>query len=76
VTSSTGRGAPWWQVALAHEGAGSLEPGEPWAETDLDDTVAGLSDDQRALLTGVEDQPAVPRLRDLPPPGEAAEGAP
>jgi hypothetical protein len=67
VTPSTGRGAPWWQVALQHDGLEALEPGEPWAEQELDgdgEGDGGLSEDQRALLAG-QDQPPVPRLRSL-----------
>ena len=65
MTPSTGRGAPWWQVAMEHEGVEALEPGEPWAGRQVDvEGAADLSDDQRALLTG-DDQPPVPRLRSL-----------
>lgn len=64
MSSSTGRGAPWWQVALAHDGGEVLAAGEPWAGREPDGgCVADLSDDQRAMLTG--DQPPIPRLRDL-----------
>jgi hypothetical protein len=53
---------------MEHDGLESLAPGEPWAERQLDGgPVADLSDDQRALLEGMDDQPAVPRLRDLDP---------
>jgi hypothetical protein len=67
VSSSTGRGAPWWKIALEDGSLVAVEPEEPWAERELDDgDCDGLSDDQRKLLAGLTDQPAIPRLRALP----------
>jgi hypothetical protein len=66
VTPSTGRSAPWWQLAIDSGELVALEPDEPWAERELDgEPVDDLSDDQRALLAGEADQPPVPRLRSL-----------
>jgi hypothetical protein len=66
VSSSTGRSATWWKLAL-ESGADVPEPEEPWAELEpaVDDE-RDLSDDQRALLAGLADQPDIPRLRSLP----------
>jgi hypothetical protein len=68
VTPTTGRGATWWQLAIESGELVALQPDEPWAA--LEDTgepvEVDLSEDQRALLAGLTDQPAVPRLRSLP----------
>jgi hypothetical protein len=66
VTPSTGRTATWWQLAIESGELVALKPEEPWAglEVDGDPVALDLSDDQRALLTGLPDQPPVPRLRD------------
>lgn len=60
MTGATGRTAEWWR-----DGVEELQE-EPWADVADDDAWrADLTDDQRAVLEGFEDQPAVPRLRHL-----------
>ena len=59
MTGPTGRTAEWW-----HEGVEGLQD-EPWADADADAWRADLTDDQRAVLEGFEDQPAIPRLKHL-----------
>jgi len=59
VTGSTGRTAEWWR-----DGIEGLQD-EPWADAADEAWRADLTDDQRAVLEGFEDQPAVPRLKDL-----------
>ena len=68
MTPSTGRDASWWQLAIESGDLVSLEPGEPWAALeDCGEPVAvDLSEDQRALLAGLTDQPPVARLDQLP----------
>ena len=65
MSPSTGRRAAWWQLAIESGDLVALEPCEPWAglEIDGEPVELDLSDDQRALLEGVADQPPVPRLR-------------
>ena len=41
---------------------------DPWADVDVDD--AGLTEEQVAHLTGLEDQPPVPHLDGEDPPGD------
>ena len=60
---TTGRAAEWWQAAIGTDGEPILD--EPWADADDEAWLADLTDDQRAVLEGFEDQPAVPRLKDL-----------
>ncbi|MEX1007763.1 MAG: hypothetical protein WD271_07940 [Acidimicrobiia bacterium] len=59
---------PWWRLVEEyldersrdeHDKALS-QPADPWA--DAQPEVPGLTDAQRALLQGTDDQPAVPRL--------------
>ncbi len=64
MTPSTGRTARWWEAALE---AGGLdgEPEDPWAEAEAAAEGTDLTDDQRAVLAGFDDQPAVPKLARL-----------
>lgn len=60
MTASTGRGADWFE-----DGIEALQE-EPWADAAADEAWgADLTDDQRAVLEGLEDQPPVPRLKSL-----------
>lgn len=58
MTSPTGRTSDWFR-------AEQLEADDPWVDADDAGWDTTLTDDQRAVLEGLEDQPAVPRLRDL-----------
>ena len=64
MTGSTGRTAEWWRAAIAAEDLAPLQD-EPWADAADEAWRADLTDEQRAVLEGFEDQPAVPRLKDL-----------
>jgi hypothetical protein len=72
MTDDTGqRSAEWWlivtdQVEPQEESSPDAESElpDPWGDSsDSSTSVAGLTDEQRAVLSGFEDQPAVPRLR-------------
>ena len=63
MTPSTGRSARWWEAAL--EAGLDGEPEEPWAEAEAAAEGTDLTDDQRAVLAGFDDQPAVPKLARL-----------
>lgn len=59
---------PWDEIeelldALDEDAA----PPDPWGGVDVGD--AALTEDQVAFLTGLDDQPPVPRLDEPPPPG-------
>ena len=61
------RAARWWRAVedeVARRGSGDELP-DPWA--DAVPEAPELTDDQRELLGGVEDQPAVTRLTRLDP---------
>jgi hypothetical protein len=60
--------SPWWRVVEEHleqwEEARHDDLADPWA--DIDEPAAGLTDAQRALLVGDDDQPGPPRLAGTP----------
>ena len=59
MSGDTGRTAEWWR-----DGLDGLQE-EPWADAAEASWGADLTDDQRAALEGFDDQPAIPRLKDL-----------
>lgn len=58
MTDPSARGAPWWEAV-----ADAITERDPWA--DRIEPATDLTDDQRALLVGLDDQPPVPRLHGL-----------
>ena len=61
---SRDRRRSWWdELNDGVEGVTEGELPDPWAETDDEETA--LTPDQEAFLAGLEDQPAIIRLREM-----------
>lgn len=73
MTEPSARGAAWWQAVVD-----AVAEQDPWA--DRVEALTDLTDDQRAVLAGFDDQPPVPRLGGLragdQPPVPQPGGAP
>jgi hypothetical protein len=56
--------SPWWEAVEQQLAEPDNERPDPWADAVLD--VEALTDAQHDFLTDLDDQPAVPRLSELP----------
>jgi hypothetical protein len=74
------RAVPWWESVEQHVAERDVTAPDPWGDADLVQLAdAALTAEQTAFLAGLDDQPAVPRLRETrnsPGDGTASAGVP
>jgi hypothetical protein len=52
----------WWELVERHVESRDADAPDPWGDAELAEPA--LTEEQTAFLSGLEDQPAVPRLRE------------